>query len=359
MIKNIIPIAIIGLLSFNLSSCTDENKDPVAEMKNEIAKSFDQQTASNSAAIIVKTYQDFDDKAQILLNKVQAVVLGNQASIDEAKQAWKETRSPWEKSEGFLYGPTKTLNLDPAMDTWPVDVTAMNKIITSGQAITPAVIEANTETRGFHLIEFLIWGENSDKTAAQMTARELEYLKAAAQDLKNNTAKLLSEWTKYAVNFTNAGAANAKYTAFKGVYEELVGGMVTIANEVSTGKIEKPLNGNSGSFKLDAEESRFSNNSKADFADNIRSIQNIYLGTYNTAQANSYSVSALVKSKNAALDTEIQNKIKASIKAIEDIPGSFTQAIQSNRKAVSDAQTQVAELQTLLDSKLMALVKTL
>ena len=358
MKKNIIQLAVLGLISINFTACRDTETSPVAQAAEQTAVNFDQSTGKNSAQVIINTYQDFDKLAQILVDKVNAITPNNQAQIDAAKQAWKDTRVAWERSEGFLYGPTKTLNLDPALDTWPVDVAGMDKIIKSPLPITPAVIEANAETRGFHLIEFLLWGENSNKTAAQLTARELEYLKAASHDLKNNTAKVLSEWTKYAVNFGNAGQTGAKYTSYKGIYEELVAGMITIANEVSTGKIETPLNGNAGSYKLDAEESRFSNNSKADFADNIRSIQNIYLGNYNINQAHQYSVSSFVKQKNAALDTEIQNKIQEAIKAIEAIPGTFTQAIINNRNEVKTAQSKVADLQVILDGKLKTLVKS-
>ena len=306
-----------------------------------------------TADVITTTYNQLNEKAITLKSAVDVLASNpTETNLEAVKIAWSATRAPWEQSEGFLYGPVDTGGIDPAMDTWPVDVSAMNAILESNQAITAQLIAANNEARGFHLIEFLVWGENGDKTASQLTVRELEYLKAAAADLQNNTQVLYDGWKvnggNFSANFATAGSGSNLYPSQKAALEELVEGLITIADEVGNGKIEDPLNSEGNVPNAQLEESRFSNNSKVDFANNMRSIQNIYLGDYNNVDGK--GLTDIVVAANPQLDAEVKSKIAAAISAIENIPGTFTDAIYNNRQAVINAQAKVGELQTLLES---------
>lgn len=311
--------------------------------------------------VITATYKDLNDKAIVLRNAVNAFVANsNETTLQAVKQAWIDTRQPWEQSEGFLYGPVDTEGLDPAMDTWPVDVQAMNNILNSNQAITANLIASNNEARGFHLIEFLVWGEDGSKTADQINNRQKEYLVAAAQDLQNNTQALYNGWStsgaNYGSNFINAGIDNLLYPSQRAALEEIVEGLITIADEVANGKIEDPLNSEGNTPNAELEESRFSNNSKKDFADNMRSIQNIYLGKYNITGK---GLSTIVATKNPSLDLQMKSKITEAIEAIEAIPGTFTDAIFNNRTKVVVAQEKVNELKNLIESQLKPYINTL
>lgn len=315
-----------------------------------------------SIEVITATYKDLNDKAIALKAAINTLaVTTTEDNLAAVKTAWQATRQPWEQSEGFLYGPVDTQGIDPAMDTWPVNVADMNAILNSGQTITAALIASNNEARGFHLIEFLIWGENGTKTAAQLNAREKQYLQAAATDLQNNTQILYDGWKSsggfYASNFINAGINNLLYPSKKAALEEIVDGLITIADEVANGKIEDPLNSEGSTPNAELEESRFSNNSKLDFANNMRSIQNIYLGQYNGSQVQ--GLTRVVALKNANLDAQIKVKITEAIQAIESIPGTFTNAIYNNRSQVVTAQGKVNELLNILESQLKPYINNL
>jgi uncharacterized iron-regulated protein len=354
MKKNVLFLGLI-LMSQLFTNCSDNASDPV-EPTTDLYKEV---LTNVSVDVITKTYFDLYTNATLLKTACQNLSIGDETELQVVKNAWTATRAPWEKSEGFLYGPVDTEGIDPAIDAWPVDVTAIDAIIASGNPITSATLD-NDDARGFHTIEYFIWGLNGTKTAANITNRELEYLVAAATNLQEKTLQLYNGWLQtqgnFAKNFINAGQTGSIYTSKKGALEELVEGLVIIADEVANGKIEEPLNGNSGSAKPEAEESRFSNNSKADFANNIRSIQNIYLGDYTTTGK---GLTDIVVTKNPTLDTQIKTKITEAINAIENIPGTFTTAISSNRSAVENAQTKVNELHTLLQSQLKPLISNL
>lgn len=350
MKKRIVNAGVLALAMaafFGCSSNDDSNYvDPNADL-------FSVVLTDVTTDVITATYNDLNEKAIVLKSAINTLAATpNDANLQAVKTAWSATRQPWEQSEGFLYGPVDTNGIDPAMDTWPVDVSAMNAILNSSQAITASLIAANNEARGFHLIEFLVWGENSTKTAAQLNARELQYLQAAATDLQNNTQTLYDGWKtsggNFGANFINAGAGSNLYPSKKAALEEIIEGLITIADEVGNGKIEDPLNSGGSTPNAELEESRFSNNSKLDFANNMRSIQNIYLGDYNGINGN--GLTNIIAAGNATLDAQVKTKINEAIAAIENIPGTFSSAIYTNRAAVSAAQAKVGELQLLLES---------
>ncbi|WP_294822126.1 imelysin family protein [uncultured Flavobacterium sp.] len=351
----------LGLLAMAMAvaSCSN-NDDSSGTDPNEAL--FAATIADVTNDVITVTYEELNAKATTLKTAINTLAATpNEANLQAVKTAWSATRAPWEQSEGFLYGPVDTGGIDPAMDTWPVDVSAMNAILNSSQNITASLIAANNEARGFHLIEFLVWGEDGTKTADQLTARQLQYLQAAATDLQNNTQALYDGWKasggNYGSNFINAGAGSNIYPSKKAALEEIIEGLITIADEVGNGKIEDPLNSEGNTPNAELEESRFSNNSKLDFANNMRSIQNIYMGDY--AGNNGAGLTDIIVASNPALDTEIKAKITAAITGIEAIPGTFSDAIYNNRPAVVAAQAKVAELQLLLESQVKPYVNGL
>jgi len=347
MKNRIFNLSLLAIASATLVNCS--SNDDSTETNNNSGL-YKEVLTDLSNDVITDTYEELNLKATALKTAVNALTIGDETALTAVKEAWKATRSPWEQSEGFLYGPVDTGGIDPAMDTWPVDVNAMDAILNGSTPITPATLEQNEEARGFHLIEYLVWGVNGNKSASALTTRELEYLRAAAQDLQNNTQLLYDGWKvsggNFADHFINAGTTgNDGYASQKDALEEIVNGMITIADEVSTGKIQTPLDEG-----VSTEESRFSNNSKKDFADNMRSIKNIYLGDFNGNNAS--GLTDIVAPSNSQLDTNMKAKIDAAINAIEAIPGTFTNAVTSNRAAVENARDKVAELQLFIQSQL-------
>ncbi|MEH6406555.1 MAG: imelysin family protein [Leeuwenhoekiella sp.] len=359
MKKSIFILGLAITLQASLISCSDN--DAVTEETDTSATLYAEVLSDVSLSVITETYSDLYTNSVSLTVAVKALTVGDEEALQTVKDAWQATRAPWEKTEGFLYGPVDTEGIDPAIDSWPVDVNAINNILSSTSDINSSLLESNNEARGFHTIEYFVWGLNGNKTAAELTDREIEYLTATAENLEEKTEELYMGWAAegsfFASNFINAGESGSIYTSQKGALQEIAEGLAIIADEVANGKIETPLNGNNGGAKPEAEESRFSNNSKLDFANNIRSIQNIYLGDYD-GQAGMGLTNIVVES-NVELDTNIKVALTAAITSIEAIPGTFTSAIENDRAAVADAQTKVTELLTLLQSGLVPFISNL
>ncbi len=344
-----------------LASCKGDPVDPVVEADYS-------ETLTNIANnVIVATYNDLANKSVDLLaeaNDFQANVTAS--NLDNTKQAWRSARQPWESSEGFLIGPVDTKGIDPAIDSWPVNTVDMDNLladVAGHPTITEAIVDNQVdEAKGFHLIEYLLWGIDGNKQVADFNPRELEYLVAACENLKSKTATLYSSWApsgeNYVANFLTAGPnSTGIYKSEKNALEDLVSGLILIADEVANGKIEVPLNGeDGGGVDPTQEESRFSHNSKIDFANNVRSISNIYNGKF---LIDGKGLADVVAEKNASLDAQFNSEIVAAINAIEGIPGTFSDAIVNSRSAVTNAQIKVRTVLETLESEIKPLISGL
>jgi len=345
---------IVLLALFIISSCDNSGDGTVRETDY---SSILENTGNN---VILNTYESLADKAaelQIATDNLEANP--TQINLENAKAAWVATRSPWEQSEGFLFGPVDQEGLDPSLDSWPVNVTDLNNVLNSASELTPEFLSQQEGTlKGFHTIEFLLWGENGNKEVAEFSTREFEYLAAASAVLASDAKQLFELWSPSSGNFISnileAGNGSKIYISQKSALEEITNALIIIADEVGNGKINDPFS----QEDLTLEESRFSANSKADFSDNIRSIQNIYTGKFGTF-GNGSSVSELISNNNPDLNSKVNSEIVDAIQAIETIPGTFSDAVFNNKTAVSVAQSAVRQLQLTLESEVLPIISNL
>ncbi|MCM1316789.1 MAG: hypothetical protein NC241_01260 [Bacteroides sp.] len=335
-----------------LPSCSDDKNDTpdVPQSAKEIALS--KATSEYVKNTVLPTYKSMADAAIEMADLCTAMkdkhVAGTLTSDDikAAGDAWKESRKYWELSEAFLFGPAANHNIDPHIDSWPLDKAAMDQLL--GQIRNGASWTAENlgyGLLGFHSVEYMLYelsadGNTSLTHSTGYTDEELEYLTGVADDLRDQCVLLEACWAgsdnisarkleiledaelgygeDYGREMTNAGAAGSRFKTFQETAEEIIQGCIDIADEVGNTKIGRP---NKGSSLEDRNyiESPYSLNSIEDFAYNIRSIRNSYIGT----SASSPSISDYVKSVNPTLDTELRTAIDNAITAINAIPEPF------------------------------------
>ncbi len=86
--------------------------------------------ADNTA---MATYSTLNEKATALKTAVEALANSvNDSNVTSARNAWKAAREYWESSEGFLFGPVDNLGIDPSVDSWPLDKTELDAVISGG-----------------------------------------------------------------------------------------------------------------------------------------------------------------------------------------------------------------------------------
>lgn len=328
----------------------DNGGTDVAKLKTDILVD-----ASNT--VIVPSYTDLATKSDQLLVAVQTLnTTTNDANLKACQDLWKSIRQTWEQSEAWLIGPVESDDIDPRIDTWPVDFNELNTILSSSDVLDETYVDNLEESlKGFHPIEYLLWGQNGTKAAADFTAREKEFLLSLTQNLNALCGEVKASWTSgYANKFATAGATgNADYPTTKSAYEALVDGMAGICDEVANGKMKEPFDAPSGEG-VKFEESPFAKNSIVDFTNNIQGILAMYQGRFTS---DGKGIEDLVRNYNLSLDNEIKTKHAAALTAMGAITVSFGEATVSQRTQISAAMTAINDLATTLGTKLKPFVQ--
>lgn len=367
-IRFVLTTMVAMALTFSFASC--ESDEDVEDTSNE------QQLVNINTqyvdGVVLPTYKSLSNSS-IELYKAITNLKANKTDENVAKVAelWKSTRVFWEESEAFLFGPVDVLGIDPHIDTWPMVETSFNSIINNndwiqkldssdGDKLVSGTSDGEDGVLGFHSIEYIIFRNGKVRAASEITDKELIFAVAVAGDLRNQCCMIEAGWlgesgigtekaeyvkrtsnyselqkhysTPYAT--TMKVAPNNIYSSALASTKAIIDGAIDIADEVGAVKIGKPYNGASEEDK-NYIESKYSYNSKVDFAGNIRSIQNAYLGGVSTTNSN--SVSNYLKSKNASLDQEIKEAIGDAITKIDAIDGFETNAASSSTKTAMEA----------------------
>ncbi len=314
---------------------------------------------------VVTTYADMKNKSMLLLEAVEAFnESGAQSDINLACEYWKQTRKPWECSESFLFGPAASKSLDPLLDSWPLDQAQLDQVLSSNQTLTADYVRdaLGAVLRGFHTIEYLLFRDGEARNAGDVTDREKEYLVAVSEVLRDDCITLWASWagvedgsteatileeieveldSPYADVIKNAGNAGSVYLSQTDAVDEILLGIIGIADEVANAKIADPYT----SKDVLEVESWFSWNSLTDFQNNVRSIQNSYIGGYDGGTSGT-SVSDFVKEQDADLDTQVKTLISAAITAIADIPEPFRNNLDNEEKitAAMDAVNAIVDI---------------
>jgi len=308
-----------------------------------------------SEHVVVGTYEDMKSKGAALSAAVQMSNAdpSNQSKLDAAGVAWRAMREPWESSEAFLFGPADFLSLDPALDSWPVDHQQLDNVLASSFELTPEFIRngLGPALRGFHTVEYLLFRDGSPRDAGDLTAREREYLAAAAQVLADDAAALADEWTGgFANEFARAGKSGSRYAHQLDAVVEIIDGMSGILDEVANGKVADPVS----QQDVRLVESQFSYNSITDFSNNMRSVQNAYLGGYHAGNDGT-GLNVFVAEKNAALDARLRSEIEAAITALAAIPVPFELNLDATAQ-ITAAQDAMITVQNTLENDVKALL---
>lgn len=346
-------------MSLNLVSCDDDDDDDITSGLDTKKTEVISQCVND---VIINTYSQLAGKSITLYNAC-ATLKSNltQDNIDVACTAWIDARKYWEQSEAFLYGAASDYNIDPHIDSWPLDKNQLDL------ALNNSILISNMDEYGsnfdgfstlgygllgFHAVEYMIFrdgdardvngGTDSDgNTYDALSETELIYCNAVAEDLRNQCIRLEASWAgienitnakqtiledtelepsmDYGESMKTAGeTGNVLYKSQIAAYVQILQGASDISDEVGNTKITDPV---SSGDVLDVE-SWYSWNSIDDFADNMRSVQHAYLGNM-SSEANNLSVSSYVKSLDETLDSEIIAAIADAISQIESIPAPF------------------------------------
>lgn len=351
--KFMLTLCVIGLA---FASCRKDNNNSNTATQTTLEQNVLIDFAANLAN---PNYQDIQAKAQVMNSAITTFNANpTDTNLEAVRVAWKNTRAAWEQCEGFLFGPVEDFNYDPTMDDWPVNKTDLDAVLASNSDLNVADIDQlGTTLKGFHAIEYIIFGVGGTQKATNVSARDKVYLASLGESLFNTTTQLRNSWDPASGNYTaqvvTAGKGSTPFTTRQSVFLALVGSMADICNEVANEKMQNPLAAQDSTL----DESQFSHNSVTDFKNNITGVLNAYKCQYPGA-ASGHSLSELVASKNASLDLKIQSQIDAAIASFSAITSTYEKAIYTQQNQIKSVQNAIKTLQATLEGDLETFVQT-
>lgn len=329
--------------------------------------------------VIVPTYTDLADDVEDLEKTLNGLTVNTitQAQINTACADFKKARENWERSEAFLMGAASDFDIDPTIDSWPLNRTLLLSYFNNG--MNDEMLEDAT-ILGFHALEFILFRNGQPRKVAELQgndtyknfekisgAQELKYAQTICTLLKQRCFQLQVAWEggknanrlavvkaagldyqtenglSYGENLTTAGI-NSKSTfptlkaAIAQVLSDDEGSCAAIATEVGTAKIANPFSAGDISYV----ESPYSYNSITDFQDNIRSIRNVWYGSTNGSAANNSFAKFFEAVKTS---TGVETAFNDAITKIGVMPSPFVKYCSTvwNIEFVDDEDWEVEE----------------
>ena len=313
--------------------------------------------------VIVPTYTQLADDVEDLEKTLNGLTVNSitQAQIDKACADFKQARQNWERSEAFLMGAASDFDIDPTIDSWPLNRSLLLNYFNNG--MNDAMLEDAT-ILGFHALEFILFRNGQNRKVAELQgndtytnfekitgAQELAYAQTICTLLKQRCFQLQVAWEgetaanaarvavvkaagldmttaaglSYGENLKQAGVSGSKSTfpTLKDAIAQVLindeGSCLAICNEVGTAKIANPFSAGDIAYV----ESPYSYNSITDFRDNIRSIRNVWLGSTDK-KANEYSFHTFFASvKSDKVNTAVESNYVGAIEGISNMPTPF------------------------------------
>lgn len=236
--KKIFKLALLfvaGIVAVGFTSCgsSDDNPDNTATLRDEQATAIRNLTNVYLESVVYPTYTNLANQATDLYSlisnfnqKLQNGQTVTAAEVQAICDQYKLARKSWEESEAFLYGAAADFNIDPHIDTWPLDLPTLKEVLTTESAMNQfktlddnAAIAFARRTfpsegqLGFHGIEFIFFRDGQPRSASVfnddqvevykdyfaasdgVTAKnEVVYAKVVAGDLRDKTYQLEVAW---------------------------------------------------------------------------------------------------------------------------------------------------------------------
>lgn len=332
--------------------------------------------------VIVPTYTALADDVEDLEKTLNGLTVNTitQAQINAACNDFKKARENWERSEAFLMGAASDFDIDPTIDSWPLNRTLLLSYFNNG--MNDEMLEDAT-ILGFHALEFILFRNGQPRKVSELQAndtyknfekisgaQELKYAQTICTLLKQRCFQLQVAWDggknasrlavvkaagldyqtenglSYGENLTSAGINNkSTFPTLKAAIAQVLsndeGSCAAIATEVGTAKIANPFSAGDISYV----ESPYSYNSITDFQDNIRSIRNVWYGSTNGKAANVSFNGFFASVNQSATNSAVTKAFEDAITKIGIMPSPFVKYCSTvwNIEFVDDEDWEVEE----------------
>jgi putative iron-regulated protein len=347
------------------TGCGDDDTSPIAEdysaQMNEASHTY--------VDIVMASYADSLELARELDSAVDDFVARpSQARLVAAREAWLAAREPYLQTEVYRFyeGPIDNPENGPEglLNAWPMDESFVDYVLDEEGdpdyelgIINDRDIDIDAETleglnedggeeniaTGYHAVEFLLWGQDQaddgpgarphtdfitgEDATAPNGERRGQYLRAVSGLVVTHLEQLTEAWAE-----GQSGNYHAEFEAAtpKQRFERILTGMIVLSGfETGGERLQTALD----SHDQEDEHSCFSDNTHRDMVQDVRGIQNVWLGRYERLDGSlvqAHGVRDVVHAKDPALATQLDERIETSLALAEALQPPFDREISAD-----------------------------
>lgn len=348
------------LLAAALAACASE---PPPTRQEVVAGAVD--------GVIMPRYQDVAVKMNDLRASLRALCAApSQDGLAAAREAWRDARAPWMRSQAMWFGPVMDRRSRSIVDWHPIEPDAIEERIGRGAITATDVREFLPSTqRGLGAVEHILFQNgypDADVVAALAgDAARCAYLTAAGDAAADETDAVLAEWTGTGADGGYAGffgGRAADSLISKSALDELVRTSVFMSRSIADMRLGKALGVDGQTPDWAALPGGAGNNGVADIRNQLLGMRDIYLGATDggaaddNADSGGLGVSALTRGLSPDADDRMRAAFQAALDAVDGLHEPLGETLRADPQPGLDAYAAVKELQTRLNTEVVSLL---
>ena len=312
--------------------------------------------------LIVPRFRDVAQKMSALKDSLHALCDSpSQERLDAAKDAWRQARVPWMRSQAMWFGPAMDRRSRSYVDWAPIEPERIENMLEKRDSVDALYLReflASTQ-RGLGSVEYVLFAGDDAvlEGLAEPSSIRCQYLVALGDLVAEEMEGALADWTgenaegtAYAAYFN--GTADDSLIG-KSALNELVRTSVFMSRTITDMRLGKAL-GVDG-FHADPTALLGGNGHSivADMRNQVLGMRDVYLG----GEADSgYGVSALARGLSEDTDERMRSAFESALQAIDALEEPLRETIQSDPQPALEAHAALKHMQLTLSTDIVSLL---
>ena len=285
----------------------------------------------------------------------------SQERLDEARDAWRQARVPWMRSQAMWFGPVMDRRSRSYVDWAPIEPERIERMLEKRDSVDAEYLSeflASTQ-RGLGAVEYVLF-EDDDIVLSKLSGSDsirCQYLVALGDLIAEETAGALADWTgdneeglSYAEYFN--GTADDSLIG-KSALNELVRTSVFMSRTITDMRLGKALGVDGVTPDPDALLGGDGDSMVADMRNQVLGMRDVYLGGDADSEL---GVSALARGLSEETDQRMRAAFENALQAIDELEEPLRETIQSDPQIALDAHAALKQMQLTLSTDIVSLL---
>ena len=343
-IARIAPVFIC--LAILMTSCTSD------------APSDQEVLISLTDEVVVPAYQAVASDMAWLDHEVKKLCeTPSDASLEDARQAWRTARESWTRSEAMWFGPVMDRRSLSLVDWSPTDASGVDSLLAEQKPITAEAVRntLSSNRRGFGAVEHILF-DNDVLAKLGQSASRCPYLTGLTTVSREETEAILSEWVDgtdsrpaYSDFFTNR--SNTALVPNDAV-AEVVRTQVFLIRTIVDMRLASALGLRGGGPDLSEIPGNAADSGLPDIRHEVQGMKAVYEGS----GQDGLGLSDLVRPLSEEADQRLREQFDSAIKAIDSVQGPLRVAIAERPAQVQAVYDRLADVQRTISTEVVSLL---